>query len=95
MHDQKPRFVTFRADQDCLLAFTNPDVFGCEVAQLFAHKEKVLHVKDSFGKRSKIAAETSCDVYTMTSGTENMAKAFEVIAGATPVPKRPPVIVVP
>jgi hypothetical protein len=95
VRDQKPRFVSFRADQDCLLGFTNPAVFGYEVVQLFAHNEKILQVLDGLGKHRKIVSETSCEVYTMTSAREPTAKMFEIKAAGVPVAKRPPVIVVP
>jgi len=41
-----PRKVTYRADHDCVLRFTDPAVFNCDCVQLIAHEEKVLPVTD-------------------------------------------------
>ena len=89
--DHKPRSVTFRGDQDCLLTFSNQVVFGCEVVQLFAHKEKVLLVKDDVAKN----VETCCAIYIMTAAFEGVAKATVTKKTEQPPVRRPPVIVVP
>jgi hypothetical protein len=88
--DHKPRSVTFRADQDCLLVFSNQAVFGCEVVQLFAHKEKVLFVNNNVGKN----VETLYAIDIMRA-SEGVAKATKMKKTEKIVVKRPPVIVVP
>jgi hypothetical protein len=90
VRDNSPRSVTFRADQDCLLTFTNQGVFNCGLVQLFAHQEKTLPVKDDGGKIS----ETFYNVYTMTPAIEAVVKPTETMK-IEETAKRPPVIVVP
>ena len=89
--DHKARSVTFRADQDCLLTFSNQAVFGCEAVQLFAQKDKVVFVKDDVGKN----VQTICGVYIMTSALEGVVKTIETRKATQLVVRRPPVIVVP
>lgn len=90
VRDHKPRWITFCADQDCLLAFSNQAVFGCEVTQLLARIEKVLPVQDDLKN-----CETDCDVYTMTSAVKTVVKATGRESVVHPISRRPPVIVVP
>jgi hypothetical protein len=86
----KQRKVTFRADQDCLLRFTNQVPFSRELVQLYAHTEQPLSVKDEIGSARK-TVETFYDIYIMTTPTESVTKTAETQPG----PKKPPVIVVP
>lgn len=72
----KQRTVTFRADYDCLLVFSKEDVFDRKSVHLIAHKDEVLHVKDSTSKM-----ETFYDIFIgafLTEGVETMHK--EVVA---------------
>ena len=86
--DHKPRSVVFCADQDCILAFDNPVVFGCELVQLFANQKKVLPVKDDLKK-----ADTGCDVSIMTPVVKGVMQITATKKDLSA--KRPPVIVVP
>jgi hypothetical protein len=43
----KERTVTFRADHDCHLRFTNRDVFGRESVKLIAYTQVILPIKDT------------------------------------------------
>ena len=51
-----PRMVTFRADQDCVLFFSNPAFFGRDFEPLKAYAQDTLQVITSKG-------DTSYDVY--------------------------------
>jgi hypothetical protein len=88
--DHKPRSVSFCADHDCILAFDNQLVFGCELVQLFANQKKVLPVKDDLTK-----VETGCDVYIMTPAVKGVMKATGRKKAEGLGTRRPPVIVVP
>jgi hypothetical protein len=58
----KKRKVTYRADHDCVLRFTNPAVFNREWIQLIAYKEVALDVKDE-----AVNVETAYEIYTGTA----------------------------
>lgn len=57
----KKRTVTFRADHDCLLKFSNPAVFNMESIPLSKNKQTVLKVKDETRK-----VDTFYEVYVET-----------------------------
>jgi hypothetical protein len=60
--NHKKRMVTYRADHDCVLRFTKPEVFNMEWVQLIAYKDVVLRVNDETAN-----AETSYEIYTGTA----------------------------
>lgn len=81
----KQRTVTFRADHDCMLKFSNPAVFNLLSVPLSANKQTVLKVRDETKK-----VDTFYEVY---AGTE-IGSAVESFT-AIPVAKGGPHIVVP
>ena len=70
MHKQ--RTVTFRADHDCLLKFSNPTVFNKGSIPLIAYRQTSLEVRDEIRQ-----VETSYEVYV---GTE-IEGAAELLSG--------------
>jgi len=81
----RQRMVTFRADHDCLMRFSNPAVFNLGSIPLNANKQTVLPVKDEIAK-----VETFYDVYV---GTEIGGAAEPLTEGVAA--KGGPHIVVP
>jgi len=81
----KQRTVTFRADHDCMLSFSNKKVFDRDSVPLTAYTQVILPVKDTTTK-----VETFYDIYMGTS----------LVEGAEPkqndlLPRNGPHIVVP
>ncbi len=68
----KQRTVTFRADHDCLLKFSNPTVFNKGSIPLIAYRQTSLEVRDEIRQ-----VETSYEVYV---GTE-IEGAAELLSG--------------
>lgn len=90
VRDHRPRWVTFRADQDCVLTFSDVTVFNRKTAQLSANMDTVLPVNENPGTLSE--SETLHDLYSMTPEREGVVKTQKT---ATALSLRPPVIVVP
>ena len=75
----KARKVTFRANHDCLLRFSNPAVFDRESVQLTTNKYEVLNVRDQTKN-----ATTFYDIYIGTgigSATLSLRQAPLVLGG--------------
>jgi hypothetical protein len=75
----KARKVTFRANHDCLIRFSNPAVFNLESVQLTANRDKVLTVKDQTKNET-----TFYEVYVGTgigSATESLRQTPYVLGG--------------
>ena len=75
----KRRKVTFRADHDCVLVFSNKAVFDVESVQLIAYKEVTLQIKDATTK-----VETFYEIYigaTLMQGAEAMQKEMLSFSG--------------
>lgn len=70
----KARKVTFRANHDCLLKFSNPAVFDRESVQLTENKDKVLNVRDQTKN-----ATTFYEIYAGT-GIESAAESLQPMA---------------
>ncbi|MBZ5683661.1 MAG: hypothetical protein LAP86_01385 [Acidobacteriia bacterium] len=68
----KQRTVTFRADHDCSLRFSNPAVFNRGSISLIAYRQTALEVRDEIRQ-----VETSYEVYV---GTEIEGGA-ELVSG--------------
>jgi hypothetical protein len=81
----KQRTVTFRADHDCLLRFSNPAVFNMKSIALTAYSQTVLPLKDETKK-----VDTSYEVYVGTESGSAMESFSEGV-----VVKGGPHIVVP
>jgi hypothetical protein len=58
--EEKNRQVTFRANADCILKFTNDQVFGTDSYYLRKDVPKTFHVNDMLGKNGEV--ETRFDV---------------------------------
>jgi hypothetical protein len=73
----KARKVTFRANHDCLLRFSNPAVFNLESVRLTTNEDKVLTVKDKTKN-----ATTFYDIYVgigIGSATESLRQTSYVL----------------
>ena len=81
----KARKVTFRADYDCLIVFSNEAVFGVKSVPLSAYEQTALEIKDTVSK-----TETFFDIFTGTT----LADATEVMQQEV-LPRNGPKIVVP
>jgi hypothetical protein len=72
----KARKVTFRADYDCVIVFSNEAVFGMKSVPLSAYEQTVLEIRDTIAK-----TETFFEIFTgatLAEATETMPQ--EMIA---------------
>lgn len=81
----KARKVTFRADYDCVIVFSNEAVFGVKSVPLSAYEQTVLEIKDTASK-----IETFFDIFTGTT----LADVTEAMQQEV-LPRSGPKIVVP
>jgi hypothetical protein len=80
----KQRTVTFRADHDCLLKFSNPAVFNKGSIPLIAYRQTALEVRDETKQ-----VETFYEVYV---GTE-IEGAAELLSGGVAARGGPHIVV--